>query len=297
MFILDCDIDKTLTGDVHSINLLNNEIDILRKERPLTLIYNTGRSYHEWKRLRNESEHYKLLLVPEYLVVAGGTEIYKYSDGKFVLDDTYEQNITQAYSKPKIVEIMKDYDEMCSHKLSEDVAKDRHRHTITLHKHSVENAEEIIQEVRQKLNALGIRVELVLETDVDWLKGDTYIDILPQNCSKASALDYLVEKIAPRERKTVVWCGDSINDKSMLHTPYLGIIVGNAQAVLKDNANPNLHYIASSNHSAGIIEGLRHFKISKTDESWSLGHRFGIGVAVSVGVVALVMKLRNSQTW
>lgn len=294
MLLLSFDIDKTLTGDDEGLELLNEAICALRKIRPFKLIYNTGRGFVEYTNLRSATskEHFRNLLVPDYLICACGSEIYQIEDGDYHLDQTYERNITKAYSKPKIVQIMAEYDEIVCQKLYEASKDDRHRHTITLHKHSIENPNELISEVRRKLRSEGIRAELVKETNVEWIDGCTYIDVLPHGCSKAGALAYLVDTIERKKNNPVVWAGDSRNDKSMLSTPYLGIIVGNAQDVLKDNANKTLHYISTEKYARGVLEGLRYFKIIKdTPKGWSLGQRLGLGVALSVGVLALMLKI------
>ena len=56
--------------------------------------------------------------------------------------------------------------------------------------------------------------------------------------------------------------GDSANDLDMFVAPFKGIVVGNAEAVLRDLATQHEYiYQARATHAAGVLEGLRYWGV------------------------------------
>ncbi|QYF96125.1 glucosylglycerol-phosphate synthase [Massilia sp. PAMC28688] len=83
-----------------------------------------------------------------------------------------------------------------------------------------------------------------------------YLDVLPRGVGKGSALLALAEAegIDPAD---IVTAGDTLNDLSMLHGPFRGIVVGGAEPALVDavRRRPRVH-IASEEGCGGILQGL-----------------------------------------
>jgi sucrose-phosphate synthase len=56
-------------------------------------------------------------------------------------------------------------------------------------------------------------------------------------------------------------CGDSGNDMDMFREPINGIVVGNASEELSHLRTRKKLYVAKQYAAAGILEGLKHFKL------------------------------------
>jgi hydroxymethylpyrimidine pyrophosphatase-like HAD family hydrolase len=109
-----------------------------------------------------------------------------------------------------------------------------------------------LQEVNQRLKKAKLKANVVYS-------GNKFLDFLPYLSGKAEALKY-VSSVFSINKGNVIVCGDSGNDLDMFQTGFKGIIVGNAYAELKDYVGENAYH-ATSEYSAGIIEGLRYFNI------------------------------------
>jgi hydroxymethylpyrimidine pyrophosphatase-like HAD family hydrolase len=83
-----------------------------------------------------------------------------------------------------------------------------------------------------------------------------FLDVLPKQASKGHSLLRLVglKRIDPG---SVVVSGDSLNDLSLFHTGFKGIIVGNAEPDLIESVIPHHNiYKARREGAGGMLEGL-----------------------------------------
>jgi hydroxymethylpyrimidine pyrophosphatase-like HAD family hydrolase len=85
-----------------------------------------------------------------------------------------------------------------------------------------------------------------------------FLDVLPQQASKGHSLLRLMglKRIDPR---SVVVAGDSMNDLSLFHTGFKGIVVGNAEPDLVEAVIPchNIYH-ARREGAGGMLEGLAY---------------------------------------
>lgn len=90
----------------------------------------------------------------------------------------------------------------------------------------------------------------------------TFVDILPSKASKGKAVQFLSRKWnIPLEK--IATAGDSGNDRDMLIGKTAGIVVANYDKELENlrQSKPTRVYYASTNYAAGILEGLKHYKL------------------------------------
>lgn len=90
----------------------------------------------------------------------------------------------------------------------------------------------------------------------------TFVDILAPRASKGKAIRYLSNKWnIPIER--IATAGDSGNDRDMLMGRTAGIVVANHSEELDSLPTSKAHriYYSGSAYAAGIIEGLRHYRL------------------------------------
>lgn len=237
--LLATDLDGTLIGDKAALSELNILISSFRDQGLLKLAYVTGRSLESYCELKSMQS----LLDPDALITAVGTEIYlngtalvKVWPGKIMWD------------KNKIIRLLNDIPDLVQ---QEDIAQRPYRIAFYLEN----NVTETLDLIHQRIDTLPV--------DVIY-SHSKYIDIVPKNINKGSALDSLAS-LWKIDKANVVACGDSANDILMLGGRK-AIIVGNALKELKEWAlmarnKGNEVYFAEHSFAAGIAEGFKHYQI------------------------------------
>ena len=81
-----------------------------------------------------------------------------------------------------------------------------------------------------------------------------FIEIMPHNVTKATALERILEALGMK-RENMVCCGDGFNDIAMIRYAGVGVAMGNAQPVVKEAAD----YITATNDQDGVVEVIRKF--------------------------------------
>lgn len=81
-----------------------------------------------------------------------------------------------------------------------------------------------------------------------------FIEIVPQNVTKATALERILEALGMK-RENMVCCGDGFNDIEMIRFAGVGVAMGNAQPAVKEVAD----YITASNDQDGVVEVISRF--------------------------------------
>jgi len=264
MLVLCSDLDNTLVSNDKDNATYAKEFNRtwkkIKETRKTCLIYNTGRSLVDFK----QNQIFRSLLLPDYVVVANGSEIYKIENGQFVLDKTWDAFLGESFNKNDVLKLMNRYDECINSVFAEKILTDRKRHSITLS--DQQDPQHVFKTLKRKLP----QCLWILETDVHWLDHAAFIDCMPANCTKGSALDYLANVIQSgcdfHADLDIIWAGDEYNDISFTITEFKGIIVGNASQRLVEKARPGSHYIAKEKYARGVIEGLRHF--GHIEDSW-----------------------------
>src|SRR5690606_20978101 len=86
---------------------------------------------------------------------------------------------------------------------------------------------------------------------------DKYLDVLPQGVNKGSTLTKLVQHLGVDPGNVLV-AGDTLNDLSLYHTGYRGVVVGQAEAGLSEATAgmDNVHH-ARSPGAGGILEAIK----------------------------------------
>jgi hydroxymethylpyrimidine pyrophosphatase-like HAD family hydrolase len=86
-----------------------------------------------------------------------------------------------------------------------------------------------------------------------------YLDVLPRGVNKGSTLQRVIEWLGA-DPGSVVVAGDSLNDLALFQTGFKGIVVGNAEAPLRETVGELDHvYCARREGAGGVQEGLQHF--------------------------------------
>jgi sucrose-6F-phosphate phosphohydrolase len=238
--LLATDLDGTLIGDGSALAELNKILTRLQNEGLLKLAYITGRSLESFLELKSN----QLLLTPDALITAAGTEIYWHGVD---LDKDWPSGIT--WNRAKIGDLLSDIKNLV---LQEESAQRPYRIAYYLE----DNNGESLDLIQLRLNLFPIEI---------LYSHSKYLDITPKGINKGSALDSLAS-IWKIDISDVIACGDSANDISMLENRK-AIIVNNALQELKDWAITTKNkgseiYLAERSFAGGIVEGLRYYKIT-----------------------------------
>lgn len=232
--LLATDLDGTLVGDDGATKKLNAIVEELRAAKGLKFAYVTGRSPELFRDLQKE----KSLLMPDALITAVGTEIY--------IEDKLLTEWPQVsyWDTEHIKEIISKYPE-----LKFQPATEQRRYKLS---YFLEDNNQLVETIRNELRDLPVSVVYSMSM---------YLDILPENVNKGSALQFLAYEWSV-SKSNVYACGDSGNDIDMLASSN-AIIVGNAKdELLRWAVSQSDHlYKAEGSYANGIIEGLEHYHI------------------------------------
>ena len=111
--------------------------------------------------------------------------------------------------------------------------------------------DEIDDEMKRVVDELGCQL---------LFSADRYVDVLPPGVNKGSTLRQLV-KHEGGSLDDVIVAGDTLNDLSMYEEGFKGIVVGNAEPLLKQRVRENERvYLAEGHGAEGILEALENFE-------------------------------------
>ena len=119
--------------------------------------------------------------------------------------------------------------------------------------------------VRRRLRERAAPWSLI--QSVDPFTADGLIDVLPQDASKASAVNWWAESHG-LAKEQIIYAGDSGNDLAALTAGYLSITVGNTAeetvvATRQAHANAdwaNRHHESTAQATSGVLDGVLQFQ-------------------------------------
>ncbi|ASY63127.1 Sucrose-phosphatase [Sinorhizobium sojae CCBAU 05684] len=240
--LLASDLDGTLLGNEAAAERFSRRWHALnRDERPL-LVYNSARTADDMLSLVEA----RILPRPDYVIGGVGT----------VIADMFIPGPLQAF----IEELGPPFESQAIAAVMDSImgaAPQPQSHQLPHKKswHLPEAAEATIREIAMLFAAAGLDVKLVYSSRRD-------LDILPPAGGKGSALGWICRRLSIPLDEVVV-AGDSGNDREVFEMPHVrGVVVANALSELRDAASLHRrHFLASSCHADGVIEGLRHWGV------------------------------------
>ncbi len=254
------DLDGTLLDDEKNISKENIEAICKAKEKGVYVILSSGRqkdAVENYKKMANSSR---------YIICSNGTQIYDCDDNQtifmsslekdicdillnYVIKNDYYIRIEDKYcryinSKEYFVkhEVVLDNEEMMKKlKETDNILQ------ITIGSKSKEDMEKIINYI-SGLNIKDIKIENFY-SGIFFGKEIWSINIINSNASKGNAIQGLCKFLKINIENTIAM-GDDKNDLSMIKTVGLGIAMGNAEEIVKENAKE----ITKTNNENGVAE-------------------------------------------
>ncbi len=241
-FLFVTDLDNTLVGDDGTLELLNQRLSDHRQQYGTKIVYATGRSLFLYRQLASE----KPLLPPDALITSVGAEIYLNNHN---LCKPWTAVLSQGWNREAVVAIASKYEDLVLQSESEQ-STFKVSYNVT-----AAAAVEVVPKLKSDIAQNNLNVKVIYS-------GSTYLDLLPKQGDKGLAVKFLQQNWGIEDHFTVC-CGDSGNDIALFSVGVgRGIIVGNAKQELRqwyENNLGNYLYLAKTNYSAGILEGLQHF--------------------------------------
>ena len=242
----------------------------LSERRELELVYVTGRD----KGLILEAIQEYELPLPGWVIGDVGSTLYQ------VAGDANETRLTPSEAWKKA--IAGDWKNMGSRDLAEifadlegirlQEAEKQNEFKLSYYGSPGLDHERLLAGMKLRMEELGISSSLIWSIDEE--KGLGLLDILPGSANKQRAVRFLMDQLNYDE-SDVVFAGDSGNDLDALTSGLQAVLVANASEDVRNSAQETLAakgiseklYLArgdffgmNGNYSAGVLEGLAHFK-------------------------------------
>jgi len=210
------------------------------------------------------------LPIPDFVIGDVGTTIYRVGSAREWRHlEFWEQQIAEdwgCYSRADLQRLLKDVPA-----LEPQEASRQNRFKLSYNVPVGQDTGELAGQVRQRLEAAGVRSRLIWS--VDDIEGVGLLDVIPEQASKRHAIEALMEH-ENYIRDETVFCGDSGNDLEVLISPIPSVLVANSRDDVKELA---LQLVAESgtqqqlyipkgdflgmngNYSAGMLEGIAYY--------------------------------------
>ena len=230
----------------------------------LELAYVSGRH----KELIEEAIASYTLPLPDYAIADVGSTIYQIQGGEWLRWQHWDKVISKdwaGYSAMQLHDLLHDITGL---QLQEPEKQNRFKLSYYLPLSS--NHELIMADIERLFQAQQINSNLIWSIDEQADIG--LLDILPAGANKLEAIRFLIHENG-YALDDVVFAGDSGNDLDVLMSPIQSVLVANASsdvrnAVLLEGAQQQRGiYLAhgaflnmNGNYSAGILEGLIHYR-------------------------------------
>lgn len=230
-----------------------------------TLVYVTGRH----KALLEAAIHDYDLPLPDYAIGDVGTTIYQVKGGGWQPWRAWSDEIApdwQGYDGEAIAKLLANLDDL---HLQEPEKQNDFK--LSYYAPVGTRPDSLLAEIRQRLEARGIRASLIWS--IDEAADSGLLDVLPAAANKLHAIRFLMRQKEFNETQTV-FSGDSGNDLEVLVSGLQAVLVRNAPDDVREEAMervalagyPDRLYIArggflgmNGNYSGGVLEGLAHF--------------------------------------
>ncbi|MGL5821338.1 MAG: Cof-type HAD-IIB family hydrolase [Sarcina sp.] len=265
------DMDGTLLNSKHEVPEFNREMIKKATEKGVKIAITTGRLFASARKYSD------IIGVEAPIIASNGAYIReKNSD-----DVIYESNFSKEQFD-KVLKVIRKYDftvymNTSNTVISESIVPDTHAYKVVndeleeawkikfVEGHNFENVYKkyhgdilktiFIDEKNNKEELVKAKAELAKFEDLEVVSSwENNFEVMPAGTSKGSAVEKLAETLGIK-REEVICIGDSENDLSMIKYAGLGVAMGNAIDVIKENAD----YVTDTNENAGVGKMIEKF--------------------------------------
>ncbi|MFK7993854.1 MAG: HAD-IIB family hydrolase [Granulosicoccus sp.] len=273
MKLLCTDLDRTLIPNGEQPESLHARPILwhLLNTHAVALAYVSGRDF---LRVQDAIREY-CLPVPDVIVADVGTSLYTRHEDNWIRNAQWDVSVSNdwcGHDTFGVEGILANINELESQEADRQSSYKRSYY----YAQSADESE-LAELVRGYLANNGIKASLVMSHDPEKAVG--LLDVLPQSATKRGAVSHL-QSMLQLPHDEIMFAGDSGNDVTAICARQLGVLVANADSVtraavldhMQDSSISASIYLArgdltvagldalNGNYSAGIIEGLIHFR-------------------------------------
>jgi len=244
--LLVSDLDGTLIGDDDALRRFTTWFEAHRDR--MLLAYASGQFYASVvASLRQWS-----LPEPDVVIGGVGSEICRHPSNGRIWPAEHEK--LDNWDARRVQELLSD---VANLRLQPDEFQSAYKVSYYLE----EARPRDIEEIDRTLRNASLHADIIYSSNRD-------LDVLPDGVTKGSAVDRLVQWTG-LDRRNVIVAGDNGNDLSMFERGYRGIVVANADPVLRSLRGDTVYH-ARGRYAAGVQEGLEHW-LSEQDHDEPTG--------------------------
>ena len=266
-------MDGTLLDDNHLISEENKKAVKEAHDRGVVIAVTTGRLF------TSASYSYSLLGIEGPIIASNGTYIRERSKNEFIYKDTFSfeecKELNEILTKNALTHYFYTHNTAIGSEplppnhpyisFNKEVPKSLRIHfrikeelSPLFKEYENEVLKAIVIEEKDKVALLKVKNELkALEKFEVVSSGPNNFEIMKKGSSKGSAVQRLAESLGIKPDE-VICMGDNENDLSMIRYAGLGIAMGNAVDLLKNEAN----YITDTNVNSGVAKAIRKFVLN-----------------------------------
>ncbi|WP_300674384.1 HAD-IIB family hydrolase [Desulfoluna sp.] len=206
---------------------------------------------------------------PDFAITDVGTQIYRVTDGGWMAIPRWQQEIGADWQGGRRKQLQAWLSPLTELRLQE--ASRQNRFKLSYYLSLDRDQAWVMGDIENRLKQKGVNVSLIWS--VDEQKNIGLIDVLPCKATKLHALEFLQRELGYQPHE-VLFAGDSGNDLTVLGSAIRSVLVANASAEIKrqaqqlaaQNGQAESLYLATEtasdwggNYAAGILQGVWHF--------------------------------------
>lgn len=264
------DMDGTLLSDKHEVPDINKEMIKRATEKGVKIAITTGRIFTSAKK-------YSGIIGVDAPIIASNGAYIREKDKDDVI---YESNLSKEQFD-KILSVIEKhgltvYFNTSDTMITADQIPEDHAYKVMNNSLAKEDRVKILEninlrEVFEEFDGKILKGICIEENDKELLakakaemqkhedlevvsSWDNNFEIMPKGTSKGEAVKRLAQMLGIK-REEIICIGDSENDLSMIKYAGLGIAMGNAMDIIKENAQ----YITDTNTNGGVGKAIEKF--------------------------------------
>jgi sucrose-6F-phosphate phosphohydrolase len=207
---------------------------------------------------------------PDYVIGDVGTSLYHLDTPEdWRQQSNWDTHISQDWRGKSHQDLKQLFSDIPGLRLQEESKQNRFK--LSYYLSTGQAHEPILDEMGLRLQRQNVDASLIWSVDETLDIG--LLDVLPRRATKYHAIDFLRQSLNYGLDETI-FSGDSGNDMEVLVSPIPAVLVANAQAEVRrqaqqlvdQNGNSDSLYMAkggfmdmNGNYSAGILEGAAHY--------------------------------------
>lgn len=257
--ILVTDLDGTfipLSQDADNQDALAQFREVFRTQSK-TLVFATGRHLASVEEAIEDFD----LPTPSWIIADVGVSIFRMESGRAIPIVEYEEFLKTETNGTRPSDLQSMFAKIPDLQLQPGISQSMFKLSYLCDPKDLSRLTTSMEAlIRQK------GFNLACTSSVDPIGEVGLIDVLPRAASKHAALRWLTQFV-PFKIDSVVYAGDSGNDRPALTGDFRSILVGNADPSLRQNVVAEVLqkgrrerlYCASASATSGVLEGCRHF--------------------------------------